>query len=94
MVTYDECNNAISYLARCKNFTEKADTAFNCAVEAFERIKSESNLMNKSAMSMNIAYLMLYLQAIQLYYNIPTSSVDGWIDAFVKDENRKDEGGV
>lgn len=94
MATYEERNNAISYLACTNNFTEKADIAFKSAVEAFDRIKSESSLMNKSTMAMNIAYLTLYLEAIQLHYNIPASSVDGWIDAFVRDENRKADGGV
>lgn len=94
MVTFDEQHNAVIYLAHDNNFAEKADIAFSCAVEAFDHIKSESNLMNKSTMAMNIAYLMLYLEAIQLRYNIPASSVDGWINAFVSDENRKREGVV
>lgn len=94
MVTYEERNNAISYLACANTFTEKADIAFKSALEAFERIKSESSLMNKSAMAMHIAYLTLCLEAIQQRYGIPASSVDGWVDAFVCDENRKANGGV
>lgn len=94
MVTYDEKINATANMANGDDFDEKVKYAFYYAEEAFKRLSGENNLMNKSTMAMNIAYLTLYFEAIQTRYNIPASSVDGWIDAFVCDENRKANGGV
>lgn len=94
MVTYDERNNAIHYIASNYKFDEKAENALSCAMEAFSRMKVDDCMLNKSTMAMNIAHLTLYLEAIQNHYSIPACSVDGWIDVFVNDENRKENGGV
>lgn len=94
MVTYDEKINAIAHMANADNFDEKVKRVFHYMEEAFKWLSGENNLMNKSTMAMNIANLTLYLEAIQLHYSIPVSSVDGWVDAFVHDENRKGDGGV
>lgn len=92
MVTYDEKVTATARMAKPDDFDEKVKYAFYYTEEAFKRLAAENNLMNKSAMAMNIAYLTLYLEAIQTRYNIPATSVDGWIDAFVRDENNKAQG--
>lgn len=94
MVTYDERNNAISVIEKQAGFSEKAKTALLDLFQAYEKLCKENNLMSKSAMAMNIAYVTLYLEAIKLRHNIPDYSVDGWIDAFVKDENRKNGGAL
>ena len=92
MVTYDEKVTATVHMANADDFDEKVKYTFYYTEEAFKRLSAENNLMNKSTMAMGIAYLTLYLEAIQTRYNIPGTSVDGWIDAFVRDENNKAQG--
>lgn len=89
MVTYDEKINATAHMANADDFDEKVKRAFHYTEEAFNRLSGENNLMNKSTMAMNIANLTLYLEAIQTHYAISATSVDGWIDAFVRDENNR-----
>ena len=92
MVTYDEKVNATTHMANADDFDEKVRRILYYTQQALDRLSDENNLMNKSTMAMNIAYLTLYLEAIQTRYNIPVTSVDGWIDAFVRDENNKAQG--
>lgn len=87
MVTHDEKLNAITRMATRAEFNDKVRTAIRYVGEAFDSIVTENDMRNKSVMAMNIAYLTLYLEAVQHRYNIPSPSVDGWVDAFVRGEN-------